>query len=137
MATTKLGLPTITGNMGADVVRDLNALANAVDGKVAVANGLASLDGTGKVPSGQLPVMDYVPTSQKGVANGVATLGSDGKVPTAQLPPISNTASDVTITDTGGYYTGTNAESALQEIGQTLNAMRGSLVTTTNSILGS
>jgi hypothetical protein len=34
MATTRLGLPTITGNMTADVVRDLNALAEAVDENV-------------------------------------------------------------------------------------------------------
>lgn len=49
MATTKLGLPTITGNMTADVVRDMNALANAVDGKAGAANGLALLNAQGKV----------------------------------------------------------------------------------------
>ena len=35
MATTKLGLPTVTSNMSADVPRDLNALAEAVDAVVA------------------------------------------------------------------------------------------------------
>ena len=35
MPTTNLGLPTITGNMTADVVRDMNALAEEVDLKVA------------------------------------------------------------------------------------------------------
>ena len=35
MATTKLGLPTISDNMSADVVRDMNALAEAIDAKVA------------------------------------------------------------------------------------------------------
>lgn len=47
---------------------------------VGVANGVASLNNSGKVPSSQLPEMNYVPTSQKGVANGVATLDGNGKV---------------------------------------------------------
>lgn len=50
------------------------------------ANGVAELDSTGKVPSDQLPDMDYVPTSEKGVANGVATLDSTGRLPESQLP---------------------------------------------------
>ena len=53
-------------------------------------NGVATLGADGKVPTGQLPAMDYVPTSEKGVASGVATLGTDGKVPTEQLPEISS-----------------------------------------------
>lgn len=48
--------------------------------------GVASLDGTGKVPSSQLPSMNFIPTSQKGNSNGVATLGSNGKVPSSELP---------------------------------------------------
>ena len=47
---------------------------------IGVANGVASLNNSGKVPSSQLPDMDYIPTSQKGVANGVATLNGNGKV---------------------------------------------------------
>lgn len=42
MATAKLGLPIITGNMTADVVRDVNAVANGVEAKVGVAGGLTS-----------------------------------------------------------------------------------------------
>lgn len=34
MATTNYNLPTITGNMTADVVRDMNALAEATDGAI-------------------------------------------------------------------------------------------------------
>jgi hypothetical protein len=49
-------------------------------------NGVATLDGAGKVVSTQLPSLDYIPTDQKGSVNGVATLGSDGKVPATQLP---------------------------------------------------
>lgn len=46
----------------------------------------ADLGDDGKVPSDQLPKMDYVPTSEKGQSGGVATLGQDGKVPAGQLP---------------------------------------------------
>ena len=49
-------------------------------------NGVATLGADGKVPSTQLPSLDYIPSNQKGAANGVATLGADGKVPSAQLP---------------------------------------------------
>ena len=43
MPTSRLGLPTITGNMTNDVVRDLNALAEAVDEKVAPKNATDNL----------------------------------------------------------------------------------------------
>ncbi|QPA33373.1 phage tail-collar fiber domain-containing protein [Thermaerobacillus caldiproteolyticus] len=72
--------------------------------------------------------------SQKGQPNGVATLGPDGKVPASQLN-VSTTANAITITDSGGYYTGGDVESALQEIGQAFNAVRGNLITTVNAIL--
>ncbi|WP_274853277.1 phage tail protein [Bacillus methanolicus] len=72
--------------------------------------------------------------SQKGVPNGVATLGADGKVPASQLN-ISMTGSAISITDNGNYYTSADVEGALQEIGQTLNAMRGDLITSVNNIL--
>lgn len=40
----------------------------------------------GKVPSGQLPDMDYIPADEKGVAGGVASLDGTGKVPDSQMP---------------------------------------------------
>lgn len=43
----------------------------------------------GKVPTEQLPEMDYIPSNEKGVADGVATLGTDGKVPPEQLPDLN------------------------------------------------
>ncbi|MFK4473674.1 hypothetical protein ABH897_003405 [Paenibacillus sp. RC73] len=70
MATTeKLGLPLIEPNMTADVPRDMNALAEAVDAKVGVAGGLAVLGADGKVPADQLNVKDPVDASltQKGI----------------------------------------------------------------------
>ena len=71
---------------------------------VGVANGVASLDGSGKVPEAQLPSMDYIPTSQKGTANGVASLNSSGLVPESQIPTTylksSQLSSSVTSTST-------------------------------------
>ena len=56
------------------------------------ANGVATLDNTGKIPSNQIPSTgNFIPTSQKGVAGGVASLGDDGLVPAEQLPEISST----------------------------------------------
>lgn len=49
----------------------------------------ATLDNTGKVPTDQLPSMNYIPSEQKGSKNGVATLDNTGKVPSSQLPEIS------------------------------------------------
>lgn len=53
---------------------------------VGVANGVAELDSTGKVPAIQLPSMDYIPTSEKGANSGVATLDASGKLASAQKP---------------------------------------------------
>lgn len=46
----------------------------------------ATLGSDGKVPSSQLPSMNYIPTSEKGKASGVASLDSSGKLPSGQLP---------------------------------------------------
>lgn len=53
---------------------------------VGVANGVASLNGSGKVPEAQLPSMDYIPTSEKGTANGVAPLNANKKIEHTYLP---------------------------------------------------
>lgn len=54
-----------------------------------VANGVAALDASGKVPASQLPAAttgDFIPNSARGTLGGVATLDVTGKVPAAQLP---------------------------------------------------
>lgn len=56
----------------------------------------AELSADGKVPTSQLPSMDYIPTSQKGAANGVPTLDAGGKVPTSQLPTLGGHAAQAT-----------------------------------------
>ena len=53
---------------------------------VGVANGVAELDSTGKVPASQLPSMDYIPNSEKGANSGVATLDASGKLTGTQKP---------------------------------------------------
>ncbi|HEY9270011.1 phage tail protein [Achromobacter sp.] len=53
------------------------------------AGGVAPLDETGKVPAVNLPAAeDSIPLSQKGQPGGVATLDAEGLVPKEQLPPI-------------------------------------------------
>jgi hypothetical protein len=44
------------------------------------AGGVAPLDSSGKVPTANLPAMNYIPTSAEGAANGVATLDGSGRV---------------------------------------------------------
>jgi len=96
----------ITGNIG-----DQTDLATLLSGKEDVsnkgaANGYASLDGSGKVPSAQLPATTWGSitgtlssqtdlntalglkevSANKGQINGYASLDGSGKVPSAQLP---------------------------------------------------
>ena len=113
MLTNKLGLPTITNNMNADIPRDLNALAQAVDDKAGAPNGLARLGPNGKLLSGQENVVTPViatesearagsinnkymsplrvkeainSIAEKNVPNGYAGLGPDGLLPDSLFP---------------------------------------------------
>lgn len=92
MATTNLGLPLITSNNTADVVRDMNALANGIDGKAGVANGLATLDTNALLALANIPGTltgkdaDTVDGAHAGTgANNVLKLDSSGKVPSGNL----------------------------------------------------
>lgn len=113
-------------------------------------NGVASLDGSGKVPTAQLPTQNGFTTFKVGATNVTADSGADTLelvagtnitlTPDATNDKITisasgGTAAATSITDTGNYYTSNNAEGALQEVGQTLNAVRGSLVTSAQSLL--
>ena len=81
---------------------DLASIGSKIDVSMkGAAGGVASLGSDGKVPSTQLPPLDYIPTSQKGAASGVASLGADGKVPSAQLPEIGGEAYTATLTTSG------------------------------------
>lgn len=53
------------------------------------------------------------------------------------LDSISTTGSSTSIVDAGNYYTATNVEGALQEVGLAFNGARGNLVTSVTTMLGS
>lgn len=82
MPTTKLNLPLIDGTNTADVVRDMNALANAVDNKAGASDGLATLDASGKVPASQLNVS--APPDATTTTKGVVQL-SNSTTSTSEL----------------------------------------------------
>lgn len=67
--TPNLNLPLIDAAATADVPRDMNALANGIDGKAGAAGGLATLGADGKVPASQLSVTQPpdATTTTKGV----------------------------------------------------------------------
>lgn len=107
MATTKLNLPTISGNMSADVVRDMNALAEAVDAKAGVASGLATLGADGKVPASQLNVSSsadkitvadannhFTGTNVEAVLDELFTFASNGKTSIANAAGSPSLPSD-------------------------------------------
>ncbi|WCT72043.1 hypothetical protein PQ455_10325 [Sphingomonas naphthae] len=75
--------------VNAYTVPDLSGSYIAV-GRRGAAGGVASLDGDGKVPSGQVPNLaaSYIASGQKGAANGVASLDGSGKVPSGQMPGV-------------------------------------------------
>lgn len=81
------GIATINGDAGPNVIldaADVGAVAVATRG---VANGVATLDGTGKVPSAQLPA---------GSGGGVSTVNGDPG------PNVQLNADDITL-DTSGF----------------------------------
>ena len=57
----------------------------------------ATLDDTGKVPTSQLPAMDYIPTSEKGQPGGVPVLDENGKLPAEVTGNIEVTGAASTI----------------------------------------
>ena len=87
MPTSRYNLPTINTSMTADVPRDMNALAQAVD--------------------------DALHTA---------------------VDSLSSNAVDITVMDSNNYYTQKNVEAALQQVGQTLNGTRSSLVATAQAL---
>lgn len=56
----------------------------------------------GKVPTDQLPEMDYIPTSAKGAASGVASLDANTHVPSAQISGLGYLTTAPTADNTDG-----------------------------------
>lgn len=81
---TTLG-PPVYGSDAATADYVKNQIKTDVTNKKGAAGGIASLDDNGKVPSSQLPAMDYIATSQKGAVNGVAALDADGHIPASYI----------------------------------------------------
>jgi hypothetical protein len=79
---------TVNGKTGASITLDAGDVGAIPATDKGAANGVATLDSTGKVTGTQLPPLDYIPNSQKGAANGVATLDGTGKVTGSQLPSL-------------------------------------------------
>lgn len=79
--TTNYGLvkPDLTD--AADITA-MNENWNKIDSEL---KKKAELGSDGKVPSSQLPSLDYIPMSQKGANNGVAILDENGQIPASQL----------------------------------------------------
>lgn len=77
----------VNGNdVSSEVLRLIGGIPNTEKGS---ANGVASLDESGKVVVEQIPDMNYVQNTEKGANNGIATLGDDGKIPSEQIPSLS------------------------------------------------
>lgn len=68
------------------------------------------------------------------ILTDIGTLRTD--LNTHKTDGVAHAATNISIADTGNYYTGTNTEAALQEIGQAFNGMKGSLLTSVNGLLG-
>ncbi|MDR7001551.1 phage tail protein [Neobacillus niacini] len=99
MATTNLGLPLIAGNTSADVVRDMNALANGVDGKVGVASGIATLGADGILVPAQrppIPTVNDASTTQKGIVQLTDSISSTS-ITTAATPNSVKTVYDTAV----------------------------------------
>ena len=76
-------MSVVEGNQ--DSIQQTSALLGLNKG---TANGIATLDSNAKIPSTQIPQLNYISTTEKGAANGVATLDSHSKIPSVQLPSL-------------------------------------------------
>ena len=77
-ALTLPGAPT--DNLHAATKKYVDDGVGAINNKIGAASGIASLDSNGKVPSAQIPSLNFIPTSEKDAASGVAGLDSNSKV---------------------------------------------------------
>lgn len=115
----------VDGDSGADNIKATSIAGLTGTTVQAILEALKTLDDTNRA---------YLLDQINGVVLGQIP---DGTITLQKLAfAIASTATDVSLTDTGAYYTGTNVETALQEVGQVLNSMRGDLITSANAVLG-
>lgn len=98
---------TVNGHSASSITltaADVSAIATSARG---AANGVASLDGTTKVPTAQLPDLTatYVPWANVEVANGVASLDGSAKIKATELNLASSAPAAI---GTGAVGTSTN-----------------------------
>lgn len=101
-----------------------------------VANGYASLNGSGVIPVSQLPNQSgsYIPVTAKGVADGVAELDSNTRLPTAQLPATIPAANLPTI-PIGNLPVGTSSSTVARgNDTRIVNAIQNSALDTDNTL---
>lgn len=103
-----LDLANLSGSLPQSSVTGLSASLTAkVDSSlVGQANGVASLDATGKVPSAQLPATGTTPdatTTSKGVVQLAGDLGGTAAAPT--VPALAGKATDTTVVHNTGTET--------------------------------
>jgi hypothetical protein len=119
VSPASIGAETPTGAQTKATTAQAAAIADAATKYIpttqkGAASGIASLDGSTKVPTAQIPSLPYdgtgsaaaaqaaaiadaatkyLPLTQKGAASGLATLDSGSKVPTVQIPTLPYDAS--------------------------------------------
>ncbi|MFE9256512.1 hypothetical protein [Streptomyces sp. NPDC006879] len=103
---------SVNGDLGPEVVLDAADVGAVPAVEKGSAGGVATLDGSAKVPAAQLPTglvtavngkagpsvtlaaadVSALAASARGAVNGVASLDGSGKVPTAQIPAVTGGA---------------------------------------------
>lgn len=140
--TAKLGLPMIDDNMVADVVRDENALANAIDERAGSPNGLATLGSDGKVPPEQLNVSQPpdATTTTKGIAQLSSATNSTSET-MAATPKAVKTAYDAAAaaqaTANAANTTATAASNSVGPLSSLLTGAKGNTVAAINELFTS
>lgn len=107
------------GKIPSDLIGDLPYIPTSDKG---IANGIATLDNTGKLTIEQMPALDTngITNAQVGAANGVAPLDSDKKVPVENIPDLDyiptsekNAANGVPTLDTNSKVTASQTSAGI------------------------
>lgn len=117
MATPNYNLPTITGNMTADVVRDVNALAEATD--TAIKSAVDGIDLTNieqEISDVDSRVTAHLAEVASKTKYGHVKIGNGIDVSNGIISVSDMTASNVSIADVANNFESTTVEGALSEL---------------------